>query len=129
MQLIPVTRDRVPYYWKEAWALLEPAAKRNGLYTETSVVKALGKGELQLWIAGSIAALTEIAQYPGIKQASVVLMGGKGWDESLPCLDVLEAWAKANGCKRFVNAGRPGLSKKLKGRGYRMASIVMVKDL
>lgn len=127
-----VTIPCLPGYWAEAWALLEPAAARNGLYTKDSILGGLVRGEFQLWIAETdemvMAALTEIADYPGRRVASVVLLGGNGLDRALPFLDVIEAWARENGCHRFVNEGRGGLAKKLEKRGYWMESIRMVKD-
>lgn len=127
-------------YWAEAWALLEPAVARNGLYTRQSVLAGLVKGEFQLWVAQEpaqagqigrivLAAVTEIAAYPACRIASVQLLGGKRLEHALPFLDTIEAWARENGCHRFVNEGRGGLAKKLEKRGYRMESIRMVKDL
>jgi hypothetical protein len=117
-------------YWAEAWALLEPAAARNGLYTRQSVFDDLMKGNLQLWVAESdvmtIAVVTEVADYPAGRHCFIVLMGGQELDRHLQFLDVLERWAKECGCVRIVASGRPGLARKLKG--YRAGSVVLTKD-
>lgn len=122
----------LPAYWHEAWELLEPAAARNGLYTKESVLAGLCKGEFQLWVGERdqmvIAAISEVASYPARRIASIVLLGGSDFNQAIEFLDTIEAWARENGCNRFVNEGRSGLAKKLEKRGYRQESIRMVKD-
>jgi hypothetical protein len=79
-------------YMPEAWALLRPAAERNGHHTEESVRAALLKRDFQLWCAFKgeemvMATITEIAQYPGVRQCIVIMCGGKNMDDWLyPCL-------------------------------------------
>lgn len=124
----------VPIYFDWAWELLKPAAARNGLYTKESVLSGLLAGEFQLWVAEAgdkltMAAITEVADYPARRVGIVVLLGGEELDRCLPFLDTMEAWAKSVGCQRFVGSGRPGLSKKLAARGYKVTSMALAKDL
>lgn len=118
----------LPGFWAEAWELLEPAAALSGLYTRESVLAALVAGDFQLWVAETdvmvMAAITEIAQYPALKQCAVVMAGGTQLDRCLPFLDTIEAWARENGCERMVVDGRRGWTRKLKGYVERKVTVV-----
>ncbi len=132
-EFIAVRSALVDIYWAAAWELLRPAVARNGLYTEESIRNALRAQEMQLWMVETgdeytMAAVTEIAQYPARKIGVVLFMGGANLDREIQFLDEIEGWARAHGCDRFVNWGRPGLRKKLEQRGYQFESIAMVKD-
>lgn len=120
-------------YMPEAWELLRPAAERNGHHTEESVRAALLRSDFQLWCAFKgeqmvMATITEIAQYPAVRQCIVILCGGKDMDDWLyPCLSAIEAWAKEKDCQRMFIEGRPGWRKALPG--YSQSNVVLVKDL
>lgn len=131
-QLIAVTVPCLESYWSEAWDLLEPAAARNGLHTKESVLRALVKGEFQLWVVETdvmlLAVITEIADYPARRIASVELLGGMDFDLCLPLFISIEEWAKECGCDRFVLRCRHGFTKKLEKIGYQLESVALVKD-
>ena len=131
-ELTPVKIPCIAGYWAEAWELLEPAAARNGLHTKESVLAALLAGEFQLWVVETdvmlLAVITEIAEYPARRIASVELLGGMDFDRCLPLFATIEAWAKECGCDRFVLRCRPGFTKKLEKIGYSLESVALVKD-
>lgn len=130
-QLIPVKRAELGLCWADAWALLEPAVMRGGLYTEESVVQALNAGEFQLWVAmgrGNVimALVTEIADYPMRRICTAVFAGGQDLDQCLPLLAEIEQWARENGCHRFDVNGRRGWVKTLSG--FREQDTSVTKD-
>lgn len=45
-------------------------------------------------------------------------------------LPAIEGWAVENGCKQmFAQAGRLGLARVMEKHGYRVAGVILVKDL
>lgn len=132
-ELVPVKIPCIAGYWSEAWDLLEPAVARNGLYTKHAVLQALLAGDFQLWVVETgdcmtLAVITEIAEYPARKVGIVAFLGGENLAGAMPLFETIEAWARACGCDRFVNHGRPGITKHLEKRGYRLESVALVKD-
>lgn len=128
----PVRRAAVDFYFWEAWALIEPAVARGGLYTQESVLGALKAGEMQLWCAERgdemvMALVTEIAHYPARKICAAMFVGGRDLEHCMPILADIEQWARENGCDRIVADGRRGWARKLKG--YVERNTTVVKDL
>lgn len=128
----PVTRAAVDFYFWEAWALIEPAVARGGLYTQESVLAALKAGEMQLWCAESgeemvMALVTEVATYPARKICTAMFVGGRELDRCMPILADIEQWAREIGCDRMVADGRRGWAKKL--TGYAERNTTFAKDL
>lgn len=122
------------WYIHEAWDMLEPAAARNGLYTQESLWAALKQGEMQLWLAEindelAMALVTEIADYPARRQCTIVMAGGKHLDRFMPFLGTIEAWARSSGCHRIRIEGRGGWQRKLGSHGYEPTGVILTKDM
>lgn len=129
-----VKSDLADWFIHEAWDLLEPAAARNGLYTQESLWAALKQGLMQLWLGEvndeiAMALVTEIADYPARRQCTIVMAGGSHLDQFMPFLATLEAWARYSGCQRIRIEGRSGWQRKLAPSGYQSAGVILVRNL
>ena len=127
-----VPAAEVPEVWKEASVLLEPAVNRSlGRYDLNSLHAALLHREMQLWCVWDrvmiAAVLTQMNVWPtGMKTARVVMAGGMYMKKWTHMMDLIEQWAKANGCKYLEAGGRPGWKKVL---GWKQTAVELVKDL
>ena len=107
-----IPADRVHMAWPEAREYLLPAIERTGgRLDESSVLSALLKREMQLWMAERGAMVTEVITYrTRLKAAQIVLVGGK-MDKWLHLLPVIESWAQSLGCDVIETDGRKGWSR------------------
>jgi hypothetical protein len=90
-------------------------------------------GHAQLWCvfddAEIIAALlTELPTIGGRKLCNIVSVGGHRMSEWLHFIEVIEIWARENGCSAMRHANcRKGWAKAL--RGYETTRIILEKGL
>lgn len=106
-------------------AVFEPVG-----YTEGHVINELFQRHMQLWVADEFACITEISVLPRWKVCTVLFLAGHGvtrWFDDL--MDVLEAWARENGCKYTACHGRPGWKKLGGARGYDVVATSLRKQL
>ena len=93
-----------------------------------STFAGLASNKYQLWLAGELAAITEVRTYDtGLKTVAVLLAGGRApapWPEMW---EEIERQAKIAGCARAEMAGRRGWLRVL--RGWRQTTIDMEKEL
>lgn len=76
------------------------------------------------------AATTEVVRYPQKTAVSVVLAGGKMFDEWIEKgIYIIEEFAKMIGADSVQIIGRRGWARKLTPHGYREASVVLSKTL
>lgn len=125
----------------EFWPLIEPIllrviARTEGRHSWLSVKNAIRDRHWQLWAAFSdatmtrcIAAMTsQILTYStGVTELEVTLAAGDVIPACLPCLDVVGAWAKSQGCQAMTLNGRKGWGKMLPS--YEESAVILRKSL
>ena len=101
----------------------------GGTHNFDDVVQMVEGHRLQLWPAKDSVVLTEIIDYPRLKNLHYFLAGGD-LDELSRMRPLIESWGKSVGCTRVTLAGRRGWAKTfLKDEGYSPQWSVMAKEL
>lgn len=86
-------------------------------------------GRAQLWPSKNGVVITTITPFPKTKMLQVWLLGGDFQEVFSEWNDVIESWAKEQGCDTLFVNGRKGWERRLKKQGYKFASVVMTKPL
>ena len=101
----------------------------GGTHEFEDVVQMVEDHRLQLWPAKDSVVLTEIIDYPRLKNLHYFLAGGD-LDELSRMRPLIESWGKSIGCTRVSLAGRRGWAKTfLKDEGYSPKWTVLAKEL
>lgn len=122
---------QILHVWPEASKLLEPALINGD--TLDKVLKRLVSRQAQLWIAATedelqAACVTEIYKRDGRLVCGIWLAGGKGINNWLHFLPMIEAWAASQNCTAMViSETRPGWRRLLEG--YRTERVTLVKEI
>src|SRR5262252_1420918 len=69
------------------------------------VVPLLLEGKAQYWQHGQGVIVTELYEYPRLKQINFWLVAGK-LDDTVALVPEIEAWARSQGATRAVGIGR-----------------------
>ncbi len=100
----------------------------RGTHTIEDIEAGIAAGQYTFWPGRGCAVITEFIEYPQLKALNFFLFGG-----DLQDLKEMEphivAWAKAQGCTRFMGGGRKGFERVFASAGYEPAWFVLVKDL
>jgi len=123
--------------WDVVAPLLAPAVARSRGRMSVDALRALVEAQdAQLWVAregdGILGAWTTriVTYHAGAKVCEIVFCGGSAIERwMIPGLNMLEAWAKAQGCDRMEAIGRHGWERMLEPYGYRREYIVLEKEL
>lgn len=118
---------------QEAWAKhrhhIEAALEyAGGTHLIEDVQAEIEAGEAWFVWSDNSAMVVQLHEFPRLKVASYWLAGGD-LAELLDLTPSIEAWAKAQGCTKIYEAGRPGWTKALKPLGYAPLHTVVWKDL
>lgn len=100
-----------------AWLL---AALEPGCGGEDELVADLRAGRAQLW-AGEAAAMVTQCVTDAAGSCLHVWLAGGDLKEILRLRPGIEAWARAQGCRRITIDGRKGWARVLRSRGYSYA--------
>jgi len=120
-----VPKEFVEGCWSQVEGYLEGAAKYTyGRYNVQDIKDCITDYDHQLWIAFEndkiyCAVVTEIANYPRCRILAMQFTGGvelKKWKK--PMLEILQRWAKDNGCEKIESPGRPGWARVFRDDGY-----------
>lgn len=116
--------------WIRVRSFLIPAIELlGGTHNETDVLAMVLAGRAKLWSLPNSALVTEICQYPRLKEVSIVVAGGNK-DELIGMNQTLEDHAREMGCQRVRQSGRWGW-RKWEGEqtGFRFLNTTIVKDI
>lgn len=125
MEVSLVPKEFVEGCWSQVEGYLEGAAKYTyGRYNVQDIKDCITDYDHQLWIAFENdkiygAVVTEIANYPRCRILAMQFTGGvelKKWKK--PMLEILQRWAKDNGCEKIESPGRPGWARVFRDDGY-----------
>ena len=124
----------IPNYWRLVEPLISSACKTaRGKWDAGYIRGQLEAGVMQLWLItdGSVLAvcITEIVQHPGKCCCRIRIMTGRERRRWQHLLEVIECWAKAQGCDAMELIARPGWSRPLKARNYEVTHLFCEKEL
>ena len=134
MQLRGVQSDELDWWFPLALPWLEPVCKLHGLITPEWYLDRFKSGANQLWLVIDdkkiiCVGVTEIDIYPLGNVGRLITGTGEHREKWIHYLAVLEAWAKANGCKRFKMEARPGWKKDFENLGYELTHSAFEKEI
>lgn len=119
-------KEELDYCRKWIEAALEYSC---GTHNFEDIAAGVLSGHFQLWAGKQSAVVTEITQYPRLKNLHFFLAGGN-LDELALMRPGIEAWGKSIGCTRVTLAGRKGWARSfLADSGYEPKWVVMAKEL
>jgi hypothetical protein len=103
-------------------------------YLPTDVYQLLLARRGRLWVSWDRraqefdgAAVTEIIQTPRCRECRVWLLGGKNWDRwRIEMRDMIEAYARADGCQYVTGSGSRGWVRAI---GYQESGVNLVHPL
>ena len=132
-----IPSERVDEVWHECKEYVQMGNnKSKEEMTIDDIYEKLLTADMQLWIVFSkdreiySVLTTEIVTYPRKTTCRIVTLGGEGLDEWVEdLLNILEEWAKEQGCVAMETCCRKGFTKKLKKYGYEHAYTVLGKEL
>jgi hypothetical protein len=134
IQLSGVRSEDIPGIWDKVVPLLEKAMKHSeGEHTMDTLLETLETQNSQLWIGhedGEIvhAGITHILIYKtGKKAAEIFYLGGSRMKEWLEHINIIESWAKAEGCTSVRIIGRKGWEKVMKD--YKPLYLTLTREL
>ena len=116
----------VAFIWDKVEPILKHAIERaDGRWDMFNVQFWIADGTQQLWVAFDSekkirgAVTTSVIHYPGRKLLAIQHLAGRNMHEWAPQgLEVLERYAKDNGCDGVEAGGRKGFIKLLQQHGY-----------
>lgn len=116
--------------WRRCRSYIEAALATCPSHTIEDVERGIERGEFRFWPGENCAAITEICVYPHAKGLHHWLSGGD-LKELIVQGRVIEAWARAQGCKWIFgsSADRPGFRRVMERLGYSVGQIEYSKDL
>lgn len=132
MQVSLVPHTHIEMIWPKIESFMKGAADYTyGRFTVNDIKKDLLEKEnsQQLWIAFNSddfygAVITELWKYPQTKALIMHFTGGKKllkWKQ--PMLEILQKFARDNGCEIIESYGRAGWEKVFKNDGYKQRFI------
>jgi hypothetical protein len=133
---LPVRSGDVDTVWPRVLPFIRRALDRgDGGHDPEHVREACRSRAAQLWLglgeAGlEMVAVTEIRVLPRKRIARIWLLAGsdaRGWIGER--LEVIEAWARAEGCAALELVGRKGWLRRLPASGWSHKQVVMRKEL
>ena len=131
-ELCCVDPAQVGHIWPHVSHLIRRAMARGRMGRFADVERDVLAADAYLWLAvaqGAVlaAAVTQVTQENDHRLCTIVACGGRDWARWGGLIEGLEAYARAESCRRIEIAGRPGWRKRLPG--YRLAKIVIRKEL
>ena len=132
--LHPVPSHEVGATWHVAEPWIADAIQRQAIRDTAETFRGLcADGSAQLWLVidGGVAGaiLTEIYDTTKGKTCHILAAAGRFLDHGDMSLDMIERWARAEGCVRIEETGRRGWLRALKRHGWREAAVIMEKNL
>jgi hypothetical protein len=130
-RLVCVNPERVADVWLHVAPLLKAAITRTNLDRFSEIERDVLAGRSLVWLAWSDhveAAATTILTETDVERVCVLTAcGGRDMKRWLPLLEIIEAYARAEGCARLRLFGRRGWQRMLEN--YRVTNIILERNL
>jgi len=116
--------------WRNAAPHLDAALAEAGrTHALSDVASMVADGDAQFWAAPNSAVVTVIEADPLERRLLVWLAGGDLQELTETVLPQVEAFGRANGCRRLMVIGRAGWERTLEPKGFEPVARVIAKDL
>jgi hypothetical protein len=127
VELVCVDPKRIAEFWPHARQLIKTAIEKTDLSDFRDIEYDVLSGDQLLWLAwsGSIEAAATTHLSRGV--CTVTACAGHNRERWLPLLDMIEAYAAAEGCKCIRAYGRRGWERVL--NGYKTEYVILEKAL
>lgn len=136
LEMSAVPPAAIEYVWTDVEPMLQKAVSASGgRYNTVSVLDALFKGEIGLWVILDgreiiAAATTRICQYPKGRALAIDWMGGTRMKEWLPLVqETFVRYARENGCNELQGYGRRAWGRVLRTHGWKPDYVAYKMDL
>jgi hypothetical protein len=129
-----VKAAEIPQVWPHVFGMIAGACGRsNGRHTTQSIYQTLLGGTRQLWLVhheDKIEAcfVTEIVIYPLTKRCHIVIGTGRGRGNWQHLANMLEGWAKEQGCDGMESIARKGWARVFGRWGWSMTHVFLEKQ-
>lgn len=129
--LVCVDPERVRDCWPHVAPLLKAAVTHTNLACFDEIEREVLSGRSLLWLAWSdhveAAATTVLTETDAGRVCVLTACGGRNMKRWLPLLEIIEVYAKAEGCDRLRIFGRKGWHRML--ADYRVTNIIVERTL
>ena len=120
--------------WPKVEHLVSEAVERSeGKYLAEDIKELLFASHMQMWLMvgdGILGlTLTELRTYPRNKICRLLCCVGEQMESWIDKIDIIEAWAKGEGCLSIEPICRAGWERVLKPRGYKKTHVLLAKEL
>lgn len=127
MEVSLVPPQLIDGLWARIFPHLSKASEYTfGRYEPEDILEFVVSGDAHLWVVFDEEAVVGITvtrfwQYPRKKCLDMVFIGGdEGFSWKDPMLEILQRWARDNGCEAIESSGRVGFARAFKDDGYKM---------
>lgn len=130
-RLCGVPSDHIDDCWPEVRPWIEIGlGYSDNKYSTHSIYRSLKNKDMQLWVSVNddveAVCVTQIDCHPNKKTCLIFLVAGRNMDNWLHFSNVIETWAKSQGCQSIECYGRPGWEKIT---GWEKIHVVLRKHL
>ena len=128
-----IPKEHLGEYWPHVFEMIAGACGRSGgRMTPELIFNDLKSGNMQLWVAHSNKVITacfvtQIIEYPFGSRCKLIIGAGNGRHQWQHHVKVLEAWAKAKGCRGMESIARKGWARIFKD--WKQTHVFLEKEL
>ena len=127
MEVSLVPPQLIDGLWPRIFPHLSKASDYTfGRYEPEDILEFVVSGDAHLWVVFDGEdiigiTVTRFWEYPRKKCLDMVFIGGdEGFSWKDPMLEILQRWARDNGCEAIESSGRVGFARAFKDDGYKM---------
>ena len=133
-ELIGIGSHQIDDYWGYVKPFVDKAMQRSTTETTAQVFVALKTNAAHLWLSakdGRVQSIciVQISEKPLGRVCSIWICTGTNRKEWMQFHDIIEGWAKANGCNRMRHEARMGWAREMKKYGYAMSHVIIEKEI
>jgi hypothetical protein len=127
MEVSLVPPQLIDGLWPRIFPHLSKASDYTfGRYEPEDILEFVVSGDAHLWVVFDGEdiigiTVTRFWEYPRKKCLDMVFIGGdEGFSWKDPMLEILQRWARDNGCDAIESSGRVGFARAFRDDGYKM---------
>jgi hypothetical protein len=127
MEVSLVPPQLIDGLWPRIFPHLSKASDYTfGRYEPEDILEFVVSGDAHLWVVFDGEdiigiTVTRFWEYPRKKCLDMVFIGGdEGFSWKDPMLEILQRWARDNGCEAIESSGRVGFARAFRDDGYKM---------
>jgi hypothetical protein len=127
MEVSLVPPQLIDGLWPRIFPHLSKASDYTfGRYEPEDILEFVVSGGAHLWVVFDGEdiigiTVTRFWEYPRKKCLDMVFIGGdEGFSWKDPMLEILQRWARDNGCEAIESSGRVGFARAFRDDGYKM---------